>query len=192
MEIDQNHVDKRILGGGFAVQRLNKHDFSPATVSILFQHVSIYFCFLPRDPNAKFIDSSSLVSFISLHVTTWRKRQVWWLMFYLAVLFLPSSWLSDKIITFQISKHLPLNHDHVGLWVCLNHLVKPSKSSIFQPAIPWSPSVISIHPGRLTAGTYKSPMKRKENDHLPNLYEDMFQPLIFQGVKNRKNLCYLP
>ena len=25
-------------------------------------------------------------------------------------------------------------------------------------------------------------MKRKENDHLPNLYEDMFQPLIFQGV----------
>ena len=37
-----------------------------------------------------------------------------------------------------------------------------------------------IHPGRLTAGTYKSPMKRKEND-LPN-HHFSGSMLIFQGV----------
>ena len=34
VEIDQNHVDKRILGGkGFAVGRLKRHNFCPASVS---------------------------------------------------------------------------------------------------------------------------------------------------------------
>ena len=33
VEIDQNHVDKRILGGkGFAVGRLKRHNFCPASV----------------------------------------------------------------------------------------------------------------------------------------------------------------
>ena len=32
VEIDQNHVDKRILGGkGFAVGRLKRHNFCPAS-----------------------------------------------------------------------------------------------------------------------------------------------------------------
>ena len=35
VEIDQNHVDKRILGGkGFAVGRLKRHNFCPASVCI--------------------------------------------------------------------------------------------------------------------------------------------------------------
>ena len=34
-----------------------------------------------------------------------------------------------------------------------------------------------LHPGRQMAGSYKSPMKRKEK-----MREDMFQPLIFRGV----------
>ena len=35
VEIDQNHVDKRILGGkGFAVGRLKRHNFCPASVYI--------------------------------------------------------------------------------------------------------------------------------------------------------------
>ena len=33
VDIDQNHVDKRILGGkGFAVGRLKRHNFCPASV----------------------------------------------------------------------------------------------------------------------------------------------------------------
>ena len=39
------------------------------------------------------------------------------------------------------------------------------------------------HPGRLTDGTYKSPMKRKEND-LNQTSMVMFQPFIFQGETN--------
>ena len=36
-KIDQNHVDKRILGGkGFAVRRLKKHNFCPASVCMIF------------------------------------------------------------------------------------------------------------------------------------------------------------
>ena len=36
VEIDQNHVDKRILGGkGFAVGRLKRHNFCPASVVML-------------------------------------------------------------------------------------------------------------------------------------------------------------
>ena len=35
VEIDQNHVDKRILGGkGFAVGRLKRHNFCPASVVV--------------------------------------------------------------------------------------------------------------------------------------------------------------
>ena len=35
VEIDQNHVDKRILGGkGFAVGRLKRHNFCPASASV--------------------------------------------------------------------------------------------------------------------------------------------------------------
>ena len=41
-----------------------------------------------------------------------------------------------------------------------------------------------VHPGRLTAGTYKSPMKRKENDQNQTSMEFMFQPLIFQGCRS--------
>ena len=38
VEIDQNHVDKRILGGkGFAVGRLKRHNFCPASVFIILQ-----------------------------------------------------------------------------------------------------------------------------------------------------------
>ena len=38
VEIDQNHVDKRILGGkGFAVGRLKRHNFCPASVVTLLQ-----------------------------------------------------------------------------------------------------------------------------------------------------------
>ena len=38
VEIDQNHVDKRILGGkGFAVGRLKRHNFCPASVGLGFQ-----------------------------------------------------------------------------------------------------------------------------------------------------------
>ena len=40
VEIDQNHVDKRILGGkGFAVGRLKRHNFCPASVYI---YICIY------------------------------------------------------------------------------------------------------------------------------------------------------
>ena len=36
VEIDQNHVDKRILGGkGFAVGRLKRHNFCPASVGAM-------------------------------------------------------------------------------------------------------------------------------------------------------------
>ena len=37
VEIDQNHVDKRILGGkGFAVGRLKRHNFCPASVLTIY------------------------------------------------------------------------------------------------------------------------------------------------------------
>ena len=42
VEIDQNHVDKRILGGkGFAVGRLKRHNFCPASVYI-YIHIYMY------------------------------------------------------------------------------------------------------------------------------------------------------
>ena len=39
-----------------------------------------------------------------------------------------------------------------------------------------------LHPGRFTAGTYKSPMFWSGKSSEPNLHEDMFQPFIFRGV----------
>ena len=42
VEIDQNHVDKRILGGkGFAVGRLKRHNFCPASV-YTYMNVFLY------------------------------------------------------------------------------------------------------------------------------------------------------
>jgi len=38
-----------------------------------------------------------------------------------------------------------------------------------------------IHPGRLTAGTYKSPMKRKEHD-LNQTSRELCSILVFGGV----------
>ena len=68
----------------------------------------------------------------------------------------------------------------VGLYTAYRKLgcIRESKGIFFRQIVVPFPD---LHPGRLTAGTYKSPMKRKEN-HLPNLHEDMFQPFIFQGV----------
>ena len=44
VEIDQNHVDKRILGGkGFAVGRLNRHNFCPASVYIYIHIYNVWF-----------------------------------------------------------------------------------------------------------------------------------------------------
>ena len=40
--------------------------------------------------------------------------------------------------------------------------------------------------------TYKSPMKRKENESKPNLREDMFQALIFWGVSKVANMFATP
>lgn len=56
-------------------------------ISILVQRRSacfILFCLPKRTPNAPFIDSSSLASFISLHTTTWEKNK-----FDVALQFLP-------------------------------------------------------------------------------------------------------
>ena len=43
VEIDQNHVDKRILRGkGFAVGRVKRHNFCPASV---FTYILVYFLY---------------------------------------------------------------------------------------------------------------------------------------------------
>ena len=51
----------------------------------------------------------------------------------------------------------------------------------------WNLIFSEIHRGRLTAGTYKSPMKRKEHD-LNQTSMIMFQPLIFQGCMSFQQL----
>ena len=49
VEIDQNHVDKRILAGkGFAAGRLKRHNFCPASVCPIFLSPCIYPCISKR------------------------------------------------------------------------------------------------------------------------------------------------
>ena len=53
VEIDQNHVDKRILRGkGFAVGRDKRHNFCPASVLITY-HLALIFLF-SKPPNCVF------------------------------------------------------------------------------------------------------------------------------------------
>ena len=70
VEIDQNHVDKRILGGkGFAVGRLKRHNFCPASVyMILFMYVYVYVC-EPCDESVMLISFLPCISqcFVQYH-----------------------------------------------------------------------------------------------------------------------------
>ena len=71
VEIDQNHVDKRILGGkGFAVGRLKRHNFCPASVymeQLLWSHPVPHHPWCPGNND----------SWLSLHTWAMQKNPGW-------------------------------------------------------------------------------------------------------------------